>query len=84
MTADDLSLIAQVEALRAELDRERHLARHDPLTGALNRRGGLEAIASLSPPFAIALVDLDHFRRVNRLPGRCASTRPGSPINGSG
>ncbi len=60
---------ADVAVLRAELARERHLARHDPLTGCLNRRGGEERLAALVPPFALAMIDLDHFRDVNLLPG---------------
>ena len=59
----------ELAALRAELERERHAARHDPLTGCLNRRGGEEALALLTPPYAVAMIDLDHFREVNRLPG---------------
>jgi diguanylate cyclase len=69
----DEPLLAEVAALRSELERERRLARHDPLTGALNRRGGREAIDAMAAPYAIALVDLDRFRRVNRLPGGYAT-----------
>lgn len=43
-------------------------ARHDPLTGLLNRRGLEEAIGSMGEdafPAALALLDLDHFKQVN-------------------
>lgn len=73
MSLPEDPLLAQVAALRAELELERRLARHDALTGALNRRGGLEAVEAMATPYAIALVDLDHFRRVNRRPGGYAT-----------
>jgi diguanylate cyclase (GGDEF)-like protein len=48
------------------------LARTDPLTGLLNRRGFDEALAREharrlrgGPPCALLLVDIDHFKRVN-------------------
>lgn len=53
-------------------ERLEHLALHDDLTGLPNRRqliGRLEAIASASrtshKPFAVAVLDLDHFKKVN-------------------
>ncbi len=52
--------------------RLRHLTRTDPLTGALNRRGLVEDFASLSSSkaasvrlVALALFDLDHFKKIN-------------------
>lgn len=40
-------------------------ARHDPLTGALNRMGLAEAIAGRTTPQTLLLVDLDHFKIIN-------------------
>lgn len=43
-------------------------ARHDPLTGLLNRRGLEEAIEDMEEdafPAALVLLDLDHFKEVN-------------------
>ncbi|SDN58501.1 PAS domain S-box-containing protein/diguanylate cyclase (GGDEF) domain-containing protein [Halomonas shengliensis] len=55
------------------------LARHDELTGLLNRRAGLalleEEIARsrrYSTPLAIAACDLDHFKRINDRHGHAA------------
>ncbi|OGB25762.1 MAG: hypothetical protein A3I66_05115 [Burkholderiales bacterium RIFCSPLOWO2_02_FULL_57_36] len=48
------------------------LARHDTLTGAMNRRALMECLESMIQsvkrkpfPFSIAFVDLDHFKQVN-------------------
>ncbi len=48
------------------------LARHDTLTGAMNRRALMECLQSMIQsvkrkpfPFSIAFVDLDHFKQVN-------------------
>ncbi len=42
-------------------------ARHDPLTGLLNRAGAFERIERHrdGPPFVLMFVDLDHFKEVN-------------------
>lgn len=52
--------------------RLQHLIRTDPLTGALNRRGLVEDFAGLAVSktasgrlLALALFDLDHFKRIN-------------------
>ena len=37
----------------------------DPLTGALNRRAGQTALSQLDAPFALLMVDLDDFKRIN-------------------
>jgi len=37
----------------------------DPLTGALNRRSGEAALAGLGGSFALLVIDLDDFKRVN-------------------
>jgi diguanylate cyclase (GGDEF)-like protein len=48
-------------------DRLGVLASRDPLTGLLNRRGFDEAIAGLPKggPMAVAVCDIDHFKRIN-------------------
>lgn len=49
-----------------------HLSRHDPLTGALNRRAMDDAVRTEcdrafrgGAPFSLLLLDLDHFKQVN-------------------
>ncbi|MBI5333847.1 MAG: GGDEF domain-containing protein [Burkholderiales bacterium] len=64
---------AQRHELRAALDRARHLATHDALTGLLNRRQMLALLeqerrrvaAGGAQPFAVALLDIDHFKALN-------------------
>jgi diguanylate cyclase len=58
--------------LHRELDRVSSEARHDPLTGALNRKGLDEAIErELSTvrrketPLCVALLDIDNFKKLN-------------------
>ncbi len=65
--------------LSAEL---RRAARHDPLTGLLNRRAGEELLAEeaqrarrLEAGFALMLIDLDHFKTVNDRFGHAAGDR---------
>ncbi len=57
----------EADELRRALDEARDCARLDPLTELTNRRGFDEAFGALSPdtPIAIALCDIDHFKRVN-------------------
>jgi len=53
--------------VRAEL-LQRTMAELDPLTGVSNRRGfdlALERAAAAGRPYALILIDLDHFKRVN-------------------
>lgn len=55
--------------------RERRASRHDALTGALQRRAGLEELRRLidrGRPFAVAFVDLRDFKRVNDTLGHAA------------
>lgn len=56
--------------LMAELEDERHAARHDPLTGLPNRRGfyerGADLVADPDQPGLVAIMfDLDDFKKVN-------------------
>ena len=63
---------AEIDQLRQELDRASTLARHDPLTGSLNRKGFDEAMqreaarsARHGRPLCVALLDLDDFKAIN-------------------
>jgi len=65
--------------LAASLERVEQLASHDELTGALNRRSLLATLERersrterSGAPFSIALIDLDHFKRVNDTHGHAA------------
>jgi diguanylate cyclase (GGDEF)-like protein len=62
-------LIRQVERQAAQLER---LAEHDPLTGVANRRAWdrtlpveMDRSRRAGTPLAVALLDLDHFKRFN-------------------
>ncbi|RAK35566.1 diguanylate cyclase (GGDEF)-like protein [Actinoplanes lutulentus] len=53
---------------RDQAERFREQARRDPLTGLRNRRfidENLPALLTAAAPLVVALVDLDHFKRVN-------------------
>lgn len=59
----------ELQALRAQID---ELARHDPLTGVLNRRSLIEMLEAelqralrTGHPFCFAIIDLDHFKDAN-------------------
>src|SRR5258708_30558740 len=41
------------------------LAYQDELTGLASRRAFNDALLRLKPPYAIAAVDIDHFKRIN-------------------
>lgn len=63
---------AHIVALQAELDATSRLVTHDPLTGAMNRRGLEELFAKESAraqrrrsPLCLALLDLDNFKQLN-------------------
>lgn len=63
------SLLMATDRMRTELE---HLATHDALTGALNRRAILglceqehERSARYGEPFSLMMMDLDHFKAVN-------------------
>jgi diguanylate cyclase (GGDEF)-like protein len=61
----------QTMALREALQRNVELAERDALTGLLNRRRATEMLdhhasqASRGGTFAVALLDIDHFKRIN-------------------
>jgi diguanylate cyclase len=62
----------QIVLLHVELDRASAQARHDPLTGALNRKGLDEAIERevsnarrKKRPVCMALLDIDNFKKIN-------------------
>ncbi len=63
---------AEMDQLRQELDRASIQARHDPLTGTLNRKGFDEAMGReiararrLDTQLCVALLDLDNFKALN-------------------
>jgi len=63
---------AEVERLQHELDAASDLVRHDPLTGALNRKGLDEALEREigrshrnDRPLCLALIDVDNFKQLN-------------------
>ena len=63
---------AEIVKLHMELDRVSAQARHDPLTGALNRKGldealnrEVSAMRRKDTPLCVALLDIDNFKRIN-------------------
>jgi len=63
---------AEIAKLHQELDRVSTQARHDPLTGALNRKGLEEALEKeistvrrKDTPLSVALLDIDNFKKLN-------------------
>ena len=63
---------AEIVKLHLELDRVSAQVRHDPLTGALNRKGLDEAlnrevsnVRRKETPLCLALLDIDNFKRIN-------------------
>ena len=63
---------AELAKLHKELDRVSAQARHDPLTGALNRKGMDEAldrelsnVRRKETPLSISLLDIDNFKKLN-------------------
>lgn len=62
----------EIAKLHRELDRVSAQARHDPLTGALNRQGLDEAVnrevskvRRTDTPLCMALLDIDNFKKLN-------------------
>lgn len=79
-TADELQAIRakaestdnEIAKLHQELDRVSAQARHDPLTGALNRKGmdealdrELSAVRRKETPLSVSLLDIDNFKKLN-------------------
>jgi diguanylate cyclase (GGDEF)-like protein len=65
---DVLTLVAAICTPHLEAARLARLASHDSLTGVLNRVGLDETLLGdrpVAPPFALAMVDIDRFKRVN-------------------
>jgi len=70
---------AEITKLHQELDRVSAQARHDPLTGALNRQGLEEAVTRevakvkrQDSPLCMALLDIDNFKKLNDNLGHAA------------
>ena len=66
----------ELAKLHQELDRVSALARHDPLTDALNRKGLEEAmerelsnVRRKESPLSISLLDIDNFKKINDAKG---------------
>jgi diguanylate cyclase (GGDEF)-like protein len=73
------AVLMATEKLRAELE---HLATHDSLTGALNRRALMEACATElarcrrnQQVMSLLLIDLDHFKAINDNHGHLTGDR---------
>jgi len=63
---------AQIDQLRSDLEKSREAEMRDPLTNIANRRKfevvlekSIQEISITRKPFCMALVDIDHFKRVN-------------------
>ena len=63
---------AEIDRLRRDLDLASAMARHDPLTGTLNRKGLDEALEReiararrQEVPLCVALLDVDNFKSIN-------------------
>ncbi len=63
---------AELAKLHQELDRISTQARHDPLTGALNRKGldealerELSSVRRKETPLCVSLLDIDNFKKIN-------------------
>jgi len=70
---------AEIVKLHQDLDRMSAQARHDPLTGALNRQGLDEAVRRevsqvrrQDSPLSVALLDIDNFKKLNDSLGHAA------------
>ncbi len=83
-TAESLELArvalgAEIKRRAALEQRLRHLAATDPLTGIANRRSLFEAAGSemqralrYGDPFAVIMIDIDHFKQINDTIGHAA------------
>jgi diguanylate cyclase (GGDEF)-like protein len=72
LAASRLEIRQRLEEVSAALDYSRAQARIDPLTGCCNRRGMEEALVREiararrnRTPLSFALLDIDHFKRIN-------------------
>jgi diguanylate cyclase (GGDEF)-like protein len=70
----DLENQMKLTGLQAEYDQFRSriaiaIARHDSLTGLLNRQGYVDVLSRLEAPYALAFLDLDNLRVLNKTPG---------------
>ncbi|PNY81841.1 diguanylate cyclase [Deinococcus koreensis] len=70
-----LLTLRDLTALRRAQARVRHTARHDALTGLLNRTGLREALAAQTGPAVVACLDIDGFGPLNAALGRTACDR---------
>jgi diguanylate cyclase (GGDEF)-like protein len=62
----DVWLLAAAAAVAVALvESSRALALHDELTGLPARRALNQTLAALRPPYAVAIVDVDHFKSFN-------------------
>ena len=59
------ALLSGVVLAVAAVERSHWIAYHDELTGLAGRRAFNEALAALGDRYAIAIVDVDHFKRFN-------------------
>ena len=70
------ALELQVQELKARLDIAKHAARHDDLTGVLNRAGFVEELTARlerdRQPQIVLIMDLDRFKAVNDTLGHSA------------
>ena len=76
MREKTLATEAEIVKLHRELDRVSDQARHDTLTGALNRQGLNEAMGKevanvrrKDEPLSVALLDIDNFKKLNDTKG---------------
>jgi diguanylate cyclase len=72
----------EMTKLKEELERARHAAYIDALTGILNRRGFDQELAHLieqadeqTPQFSLLIMDIDHFKSVNDKYGHLAGDK---------
>jgi diguanylate cyclase (GGDEF)-like protein len=63
------TILADRADLQTRLSKIELLAQHDQLTGLLNRRGYDALLSSLKPPYALAFVDVDNLREINKSQG---------------
>jgi len=72
----EAALELQIQELRARLDIAKHAARHDDLTGALNRTGFVEELTARlardRQSQNVLMIDLDRFKGVNDTLGHSA------------